>query len=50
VTHAGFDRWEGVDTDGNLLAPVGPGVSLPRSLDYPAGLQEYVNPAPIAVG
>jgi L-alanine-DL-glutamate epimerase-like enolase superfamily enzyme len=50
VTHAGFDRWDGVDTEGNLLAPVGPGVSLPRGLDYPAELQEYVNPAPVVVG
>jgi L-alanine-DL-glutamate epimerase-like enolase superfamily enzyme len=48
VTHPGFERWDGVDTEGNLHAPVGPGVSLPRGLDYPAELQEYVNPAPVA--
>lgn len=48
VTHTGFERADGVDEDGFLLAPIGPGVSLPRGLDYPAELADYVNPDPVA--
>lgn len=46
VTHTGFERAAGIDEAGHLLAPVGPGVSLPRTLEYPAELAEYVNPDP----
>lgn len=49
VTHTEFERGDGIDSDGFLLAPVGPGVSLPRGLDYPGELAEYVNPDPVSL-
>ena len=49
VTSTEFVRTEGIDIDGHLLAPVGPGVSLPRTLDYPPALAAYVNPDPVAL-
>ena len=48
VTHVGFGPAESVDADGDLYAPVGPGISLPRGLDYSSTLAEYVNPDPLA--
>lgn len=49
VTHVEQERTDGIDRTGHLLAPVGPGVSLPRGLEYPAGLSEYVNPDPVSL-
>lgn len=50
VTHTGFERGESIDANGDLHAPVGPGISLPRGLEYSSVLAEYVNPDPLAAG
>lgn len=49
VTHTEFIRTDGIDAEGYLLAPVGPGVSLPRGLDYPHAIGDYVNPDPVSL-
>jgi L-alanine-DL-glutamate epimerase-like enolase superfamily enzyme len=42
VTSTTTTRERYVNADGMVLAPVGPGIGLPAGLDYPAGLERFV--------